>query len=152
MECRLPSSSVHGIYQARILEWVAISFSRGSSWPRIWTWVSCLAGRLFTTEPLGKPTIKKVKEEHFLILVMSITFIFKIFLKNNFKFIFSIFGCPGSLLLCGPLLLWRVDLLSSCSPWSSHCGGFSCFRAWATGLAGFSAYGLWTQYLVVSWL
>ena len=36
-----PGSSVHGISQARILEWVAISFSRGSSRPRDWTWVSC---------------------------------------------------------------------------------------------------------------
>ena len=35
----LPGSSVHGIFQARILEWVAISFSRGFSWPRDWTWV-----------------------------------------------------------------------------------------------------------------
>ena len=40
-----------GILQARILEWVAISFSRGSSRPRDRTWVSCIAGRLFTTEP-----------------------------------------------------------------------------------------------------
>ena len=37
------------ILQARILEWVAISFSRGSSQPRDGTWVSCIAGRLFTT-------------------------------------------------------------------------------------------------------
>ena len=44
----LPSSSVHGILQARILEWVAISFSRGSSWPRNRTQVSCIAGRYFT--------------------------------------------------------------------------------------------------------
>ena len=36
-----------GFFQARILEWVAISFSRGFSWPRGWTWVSCLAGRFF---------------------------------------------------------------------------------------------------------
>ena len=44
-----PSSfSVHGILQARILEWVSISFSRGSSWPRDQIWVSCIAGRLFT--------------------------------------------------------------------------------------------------------
>ena len=42
-----PGSSVHGILQARILEWVAIPFSRGSSWPRDWTWVSCTAGRSF---------------------------------------------------------------------------------------------------------
>ena len=45
MGCSLPGSFVHGILQARIQEWVvAISFSRGSSWPKDWTWVSCIAG------------------------------------------------------------------------------------------------------------
>ena len=39
---------VQGILQARILEWVAISFSGGSSWPRDWTWVSCIPGRFFS--------------------------------------------------------------------------------------------------------
>ena len=48
MDYSLPGSSVHGILQARILEWVAISFSRGSSQPRDQTWVSCIAGRFFT--------------------------------------------------------------------------------------------------------
>ena len=43
-----PGSSVHGILQARILEWVAILFSSGSSWPRDWTQVSCTAGRFLT--------------------------------------------------------------------------------------------------------
>ena len=42
MDCSPPGSSVHGIFQARILEWVAISFSRGTSPPRAWTWVSCI--------------------------------------------------------------------------------------------------------------
>ena len=44
----LPGSSVHGIFQARILEWVAISFSRRSSRPWDWTQVSCIVGRHFT--------------------------------------------------------------------------------------------------------
>ena len=44
----LPDSSVHGILQARILEWVTISFSRGFSQPRNQSWVSCIAGRFFT--------------------------------------------------------------------------------------------------------
>ena len=44
-DCSPPGSSVHWILQARILEWVAISFSRGSSWPRDWAQVSCTAGR-----------------------------------------------------------------------------------------------------------
>ena len=54
MDCSLPGSSVHGILQARILEWIAVSFW-GSSRTRDWTWVSSIAGRFFTTEPPGKP-------------------------------------------------------------------------------------------------
>ena len=48
MDCGLPGSSVLGILQARILEWAAISVSRGASWPRDQTQVSCIAGRFFT--------------------------------------------------------------------------------------------------------
>ena len=55
MDCTPPGSSVHGILQARILEWVAMPFSRGHSWPRDWIHVFCIAGRFFTPEPLGKP-------------------------------------------------------------------------------------------------
>ena len=59
MDCNLPGSSVHGILQARMLEWVAISFSRGSFWPRDQTrgsyQVFCIADRFFTTELPGKP-------------------------------------------------------------------------------------------------
>ena len=57
MDCNPPGSSVHGILQARILEWVAIPFSRGSSWPRDWTQVSWVAGEFFTPEPTGKPAM-----------------------------------------------------------------------------------------------
>ena len=58
LDCSLPCSSVHGNSQARIVEWVAISFFRGSSWPQDWTCVSCIsciAGGFFTTEPSRKP-------------------------------------------------------------------------------------------------
>ena len=48
MDCSLPGFSIHGIFQARELEWVAISFSRGSSWSRDRTPVSHIAGRRFT--------------------------------------------------------------------------------------------------------
>ena len=48
MDCSPPGSSVHGILQARILEWVVIPFSKGSSPPRDWTLVSCTGVRLFT--------------------------------------------------------------------------------------------------------
>ena len=55
MDYRPPGSSVPGILQARTLEWVVIPFSRGSSQPRDQTRVSCIAGRFFTSEPLGSP-------------------------------------------------------------------------------------------------
>ena len=56
MDCSLPVSSVHGILQARILEWVSMSFSRGSSQRRDRTGVSCLEGwSLYHLTP-GKPT------------------------------------------------------------------------------------------------
>ena len=48
VDCSPPGSSVHGMSQARILEWVAIPFSRGSSWPRDQTHFSWIAGRFFT--------------------------------------------------------------------------------------------------------
>ena len=48
MDRSLPGSSVHGILQARILEWVAMPSSRRSSQPRDGTWVSCIADRFFT--------------------------------------------------------------------------------------------------------
>ena len=47
-DCSPPGSSIHAILQARILEWVALHFSRGSSQPRDWTQVSCTVGRFFT--------------------------------------------------------------------------------------------------------
>ena len=50
----LPGSSAHGILQARILEWVATPFSRGSSQPRYWTQVSYIGGRFFTIWVPGK--------------------------------------------------------------------------------------------------
>ena len=54
MNCSPLGSSAHEILQARTLKWVAIPFSMGSSWPRDQTQVSYIAGRFFTTEPLGK--------------------------------------------------------------------------------------------------
>ena len=53
-ECSPPGSSVHGILQARILEWIAIPFSRGTSQPKDQTLVSCLAGRFFIIWATGK--------------------------------------------------------------------------------------------------
>ena len=55
MDCSLPGSSIHGIFQARGLEWVATSFSRGSSRPRDRTRVPALQADALPSEPPGKP-------------------------------------------------------------------------------------------------
>ena len=70
MDYSPPGSSVYGISQAKILEWVAISFSRGSFWPRDGTYISCsscIADEFFTTEPLGSLLMIMVliKRQHF---------------------------------------------------------------------------------------
>ena len=57
MDCSPPGPFVHEFSQARILERVAISFSRGSSWPKDWIHVSFITGRFFTIEPPGKAIV-----------------------------------------------------------------------------------------------
>jgi len=69
MDCSLPGSSVHGILQVRILEWVTILFSRESSWPRDKTQVSRIAGRFFTIwdtreAPFSWKNNSKTKNKH----------------------------------------------------------------------------------------
>ena len=56
MEVALQAPSVHRVSQARIMKWITISFSRGSSQPGIEPKSPALAGVFFTTEPPGKPT------------------------------------------------------------------------------------------------
>ena len=70
MDCSLPGSSVLGIFQARILEWVAISFSSGSFQPRDWTLISCIGNQVLyhwaTREAevwVGKDFFKGKKED-----------------------------------------------------------------------------------------
>ena len=73
MDCILPGSSVHGIFQARILEWIAISSSRGFSLPRNQTDVSCIAGdslllsqlesQLIGYNPIQNKVFNKSKKE-----------------------------------------------------------------------------------------
>ena len=55
MDWSLPGSSIHGIFRARVLEWVAMSFSRGSSLPRDWTQVSHISVDILPSELPGKP-------------------------------------------------------------------------------------------------
>ena len=63
MDCSPPGSSVHGILQAKMLEWVAMPFSRGSSQPRDWTWVSCIAGGFFIVWATREAYILRLKRQ-----------------------------------------------------------------------------------------
>ena len=62
MDCTLPGSSVHGIFQAIVLKWIAISFSRGSSWPRDQTQVSHIVDRRFTVWAIREVQKMKVRK------------------------------------------------------------------------------------------
>ena len=59
-----PASSVHGILQAKILEWVGIPFSRGSFQPRDWNWVSCITGGFFTVWATRKAHLDVRRQWH----------------------------------------------------------------------------------------
>ena len=62
MDCSPPGSPIHGIFQARILEWVVISFSRRSFQPRDWAWVSRIVGRCFTIWATREVLKKRLKD------------------------------------------------------------------------------------------
>ena len=74
MDCSLPGSYVHGILQARILEWVAVPFSRGSFQPRDQTQVSHIADSLLS-EPPGKPNSSICYDKNKFILEKNTTFL-----------------------------------------------------------------------------
>ena len=73
MDCKLPGSSVHGISQARVLEWVAIPFSRGSSRPRDQTQLSCIAGRFFTNWAMREAHWVSRRKHFLMILILELT-------------------------------------------------------------------------------
>ena len=95
-----PGSSVHGIFQARILEWVAIPFSRGSTQLRIKPASLAQAGGFFTTVPFGKPIIHRKSLINLSPFKFCVIYLFT-------------FACAGSLLLHG---LSLVVASGTCSP------------------------------------
>ena len=68
MDCSPPGFSVHGLSQAKIEEWVAISFSREFSQPRDQVHIFCIAGRFFTTDPPGKTVCSQFLKHQICIL------------------------------------------------------------------------------------
>ena len=89
MACSLPDFSVHGIFQARILEWVTISFSRRSSQPRDWTQVSRTVGRCFMVWATREVLIDFLIDSKYLGQEKEpVTYVLGLKLKINWKIIF----------------------------------------------------------------
>ena len=95
MDCSPPGSSVHGILQARILEWVAVPFSRIPSPPRDQASVSCIAGGFFTSELLGKPHHFKYIWTYIWLCISWWTFTNNLIKSYKYlKYNISISNCP----------------------------------------------------------
>ena len=116
IHCSPPGYSVHGILQARILEWVAIPFSRGFSQPRDWTWVSHIAGRFFTIWATREDPKKIVQLANKYIS----TFGYKVrslIDKNQMTGFYStenIQSVPKDLFYIVQFRRWSTDLMSVC--------------------------------------
>ena len=116
VDCSPPGSPVHGISQARILKWVASSFSRGSSRFRDRTRVSCITGGFFTTEPPGKPPQSNKLGQSFVSFTTRITVLCCLMsrlLTTSVSYISSIFFFPFLLVVSGR----KVNTVSATLPW-----------------------------------
>ena len=94
MDHSSPGSSVHGVLQARILEWIVISYSRGSSWSRNWThlsYVSCRQAGSLPLAPPGKLTSKRI-------MAWTMSGAWE-------EMLWSIFWCTKNLMTC----VWQKD-------------------------------------------
>ena len=105
MDCSSPDSSVHGIYRARILKWVAIASSRDLPDPGIKPMSPALAGGFFTTEPPGKPTVTYFTLKYLLFWKIHHRFHLyfiklEIFLLSKYQFSSVTQSCPT---LCNPM-------------------------------------------------
>ena len=116
MDCSLPDSSVHGIFQAGILEWIVISFSRWFSWPRDQTHVSCISctgAEFFTTSATWEISCWSMKRTNYQNLNFCLwdgIFHFKILSFNK-----NLFGTLQQ--AEHPANPWKYNVKLS---WSSH--------------------------------
>ena len=111
MDCSLLDSSVHGIFQARILEWVAIPFSKESSQPRDQTQISHIARRHFT--------IWAIREALFSVRLRSISNVCHRQERSVMAFVMHICSLwlKSELYLCNQIILWFIFKNSTLHPW-----------------------------------
>ena len=155
MDCSTPGFSVHGILQARILEWVAITFYEGSSWSRNQTWVSHIKGRFFTiwaTRETPLVDSQRGLSYHYLSCPPSHHFI------NTLRFIFFMaFITLPEIIFC--ICLWlshpleclihkneaELDLSFDCRPSAKNClTGASLVLQWLGVQCGGLRFNSWS--------
>ena len=94
VDCSLPGFSVHGILQARTLEWVAVYFSRGFSKPRDWTQVSCLAGRLFTISATREARVYLYTWSTYVVIILNQVLFCVLWKLSVYTILWSTSLCP----------------------------------------------------------
>ena len=157
MDCSPPGSSVDGILQARILQWVAIPFSRASSRPRFWTRVSCIGRQIlyhWATKYTAKVNLiqgEKPKTMHIEI--------YDCILLNFFFFNLAVLGLSHN--TCDlRSSLWHAGclvagcLVAACKPLVATCGNLVSWPGTEPGTPALEAHNLshWTTREVTVWL
>ena len=122
-DCSLPGSSVHGILWARILEWVAITFSRESSQSRDWIQVSCIAGDSLLSEPPGEPGVQKC-----LPIPLCHVQLFSSMISHPGRNVYLFFECQAS--MSGHPVTSRADDMMVWVGTNSPSSGLTCFLSW----------------------
>ena len=116
LNCSSGGFSILGNAQARILEWVAISSSRGPSWPRHQIHVSCIAGRFFTTEPISHTLLRTIK---LIVSVLALKLDKKKFNNNHYTNYLTIYTnyilyslyilTIYTIMVSSPIASWQID-------------------------------------------
>ena len=136
MDCSLPGSSVHGISQARILEWVAISFSRGSSWPRNQTHDSYIGRWIFSfflpLSHLGS-SLKHIAKWKYQVLGAGVALIEPSVLQGHTVYVHQRHNCS-----IADMLLWDSEeghiLEAAWDFWVTHClSSLAASHGWEPG-------------------
>ena len=134
MDWSLPGSSVHGISQASILEWVAISCSMGSSWPRDWTQVSCIVGRFCTNWTIRESLTYISFNLSIIFQFLQTQLVLLLKAEPIFRFPFCLFGFLCFVSCCSTLLtllyfLYRPYMNKSTFSCQVHF--LKCFSNWS---------------------
>jgi len=128
MDCSLPRSSVHGIFQPRVLEWVAFSFSRGASQPRDWTQVSHTAGRFYSRTLYKWNPTESTLHAWLLSLStnMSVIFLLRISIVSHFLLLSFILLYESTTNFISVVFWWTFGLLPIWDNYKQSCCAHFC--------------------------